>query len=87
MLKFKERVGNCSIEIIKDVNDLRCVSAIWTVEDPNDFMVLTQYGEEIIHPFPTKCISGVLGICVLINQFVCVMDIVKVKQMNAGKAL
>jgi hypothetical protein len=54
MLKFKERVGNCSIEIIKDVNDLRCVSAIWTVEDPNDFMVLTQYGEEIIHPFRTK---------------------------------
>ena len=54
MLKFKERVGNCSIEIIKDVNDLRCASAIWTVEDPNDFMVLTQYGEEIIHPFRTK---------------------------------
>ena len=54
MLKFKERVGNCSIEIIKDVNDLPCVSAIWTVEDPNDFMVLTQYGEEIIHPFWTK---------------------------------
>ena len=53
-LEFKEKVGNCSIEIMKDVNDPRCMSAIWTVEDPDDFMVLTKYGEEIINPFRAK---------------------------------
>lgn len=30
------------------------MSAIWTVEDPDDFMVLTKFGEEIIAPYRDK---------------------------------
>ena len=52
--EFSEDVKKCTIEIIKDANDPRCMSAIISAVDPDDFMLLSNFGEKMILPYRDK---------------------------------
>ena len=43
--------GRCTVEIVKDTNDPRCMSASLTFEHLDDFILITDWAEETIIPF------------------------------------
>jgi len=43
--------GRCTVEIVKDTNDPRCMSASLTFEHLDDFILISDWAEETIIPF------------------------------------
>ena len=43
--------GRCTVEIVKDTNDPRCMSASLTFEHLDDFILISDWAEEKIIPF------------------------------------
>ena len=43
--------GRCTVEIVKDTNDPRCMSASLTFEHLDDFILISDWADETIIPF------------------------------------
>ena len=58
--------GKCTVEIVRDSNDSRCMSAILTFEHLDDFLLISEWAEEEIIPYrdtltpKTQTFSGVI---------------------------
>ena len=59
-------MGKCTVEIVRDSNDARCMSAILTFEHLDDFILISEWAEEAIIPYrdtlspKTQTFSGVI---------------------------
>ena len=58
--------GKCAVEIVRDSNDARCMSAILTFEYLDDFILISEWAEETVTPYrdtlspKTQTFSGVI---------------------------
>ena len=61
-----ELAGKCTVEIVRDSNDARSMSAILTFEHLDDFILISEWAEEAIIPYrdtlspKTQTFSGVI---------------------------